>query len=201
MGFGLKLGVASSKIGLKFSFYFQLNSCYSCWKLYWQAYTYNLYFLSSCLAELETFGNKSLCSAGEGNIAWCAQAQRKTRIPFISMTFDQVIDHKLFTTVILVAITEEVFMDRHEALFKVVCKVLFTEQTSPNILFVSETLHKASNKAGQTLYWEARDGQVILWLCFWASLTFSAAPFSHFRSGKRKTSTYGLLDAFRKYTR
>ena len=35
------------------------------------------------------------------------------RIPFISATVHQVIDRKLFTTMTLVAITEEVFMDRH----------------------------------------------------------------------------------------
>lgn len=119
-GFGLKLKVASSKIGLKFSFYFSLNSCYSCWKLYWQAYTYNLwYFLSRCFAELETFVNKSFCSwlkgpflQGKGGV-WNAEASREPRIPFILATVDQVIDHKLFTTMTFVAITEEVFMDRH----------------------------------------------------------------------------------------
>lgn len=119
-GFGLKLKVASSKIGLKFSFYFRLNSCYSCWKLYWQAYMYNLwYFLSRCLAELETFVNQSFCSwlkglflLGKGGV-WNAEAPREPRIPFVSATVDQVIDRKLFTTMTLVAITKEVFMDRH----------------------------------------------------------------------------------------
>ena len=70
-GFGLKLKVASSKIGLKFSFYLRLNSYYSCWKLYWQAYMYNLwYFLSRCLAELETLVNKSFCSWLKAFFCW-----------------------------------------------------------------------------------------------------------------------------------
>lgn len=40
----------------------------SCWKLYWQAYTCNLwYFLSRCWAELETFVNKSFCCLLKGS--------------------------------------------------------------------------------------------------------------------------------------
>lgn len=46
----------------KFSFYFNMNSCYICWKFYWQSHTCNLWhFLSRCLAELETLVKKPVC--------------------------------------------------------------------------------------------------------------------------------------------
>lgn len=40
-----------------------MNSCYVCWKFYWQSHARNLWhFLSRCLAELETLGKKPVCS-------------------------------------------------------------------------------------------------------------------------------------------
>ena len=55
---------------------------------------------------------KGLFLPGKGGV-WNAEAPRELRIPFILATVDRVIDYKLFTTMTLVAITEEVFMDRH----------------------------------------------------------------------------------------
>lgn len=40
-----------------------MNSCYFCWKFYWQSHMCNLWhFLSRCLAELETLVKKPVCS-------------------------------------------------------------------------------------------------------------------------------------------
>lgn len=40
-----------------------MNSCYVCWKFYWQFHTCNLWhFLSRCIAELETLVKKPVCS-------------------------------------------------------------------------------------------------------------------------------------------